>query len=374
MKLIEVIGGLLILMVVMPTLLSAWNNGFLETQKRQAADHLALVNRASAGYVRKHQTTLLTQATATGGPVISVADLVNDGLLPDGFRDRNVWGQQYRIYIRQPQTKNLQAVVLTTGGRSHEAGSSFGTAVVPGTAALLGGPGGFVPTGDIPGQAAGTLHGAGGGWVVSLGGLGIPSPGAGHLGALSTFDPTSLGQDQLYRVAVPGHPELNQMQTELDMTDHAVENVKEIQFVPHTLADMENFCASGDQNGRFFLHADEGFYVCRDGKVQTIADTGNSLLVKNMTLASHGQRISKPHCPAGIDAEPEIFLSPVVYATGEISPPITAVQSWATSVGAEWQVNLRLMTADPRNSTPVWVNPSPDYGKVMVTTICRGKE
>lgn len=148
MKLIEVIGGLLILAMLMPMLLNIMNMGFLDTQKRQAADHLALVSRAAASYVRKHQTTLISQASATSGPTISVADLVSDGLLPDGFRDRNVWGQSYGIYIRKDAASDhLRAVVLTTGGRAN-ATDNFLNAVVPGAAALLGGSGGFVPTGD----------------------------------------------------------------------------------------------------------------------------------------------------------------------------------------------------------------------------------
>lgn len=373
MHIFSSLGALAIFAILLPSLVGLAQMGFTRSEQRLAAEHLGQVMEASGNYVRKHQATLSSQASAGGGPEISVADLITDGQLMRGFQNRNIWGQSYRIYIRKPKDDDLTAVVLTSGGYTRPS-KKFTNSVAPGAALLVGGAGGFVPSGDIRGQNAGTLHGAGAGWIVSLADLGIPSPGPGHLGGLTNYDPTSLGQDQLYRVAVPGQPELNEMWTELDMTDHAIENVKEIQFVPHTLAEMENFCASGDQNGRFFLHADEGLYLCRDGKVQTIADTGNSLLMKDMTLASHGQRIPKPHCPPGVDAEPEIFLSPVVYATGEISPPITAVQSWATSVGTEWQVNLRLMTADPRNSTPVWVNPSPDYGKVMVTTICRGKE
>lgn len=82
MKLIEAIGALLILAMLLPKLADMMFMGLLDTQKRQAADHLALVSRASAGYVRKHQTTLLSQATATSGPTVSVADLVTDGLLP----------------------------------------------------------------------------------------------------------------------------------------------------------------------------------------------------------------------------------------------------------------------------------------------------
>ena len=61
MKLIEAIGVLLILAMLLPKLSDMVFLGLMDTQKRQAADHLALVSRASANYVRKHQTTLSSQ-------------------------------------------------------------------------------------------------------------------------------------------------------------------------------------------------------------------------------------------------------------------------------------------------------------------------
>ena len=372
MKLPEIIGGLIIMLIIMPKLFDVWHSGFLETQKRQAADHLVMVNRAGAGYVRKHQTTLLTQATPNSGPVISVAELVNDGLLPDGFRDRNVWGQRYQIYIRQPRPKNIQAVVLTTGGRGHDAGSSFGTAVVPGAAALLGGPGGFVPTGDIPGQAAGTLHGAGGGWVVSLGGLGIPSPGAGHLGALSTFDPSSLGQDQLYRVAVPGHPELNQMQTELDMTDHAIRGVSELQFTEREIT--SEACTTPEEQGRVFLDKNQGLYLCRNNGLEVIGDTGNSAQLREATLAKNGDVVKKPVCPTGTGTTPMIFTAPAIAEAGPEAPPMSSLQTWATSLNAtQWRVRMRVLTSNKTLNGADgdgWVYPGDNYNRIMVFTTC----
>lgn len=372
MKLIEVIGGLLILAMLMPMLLNIMNMGFLDTQKRQAADHLALVSRAAASYVRKHQTTLISQASATSGPTISVADLVSDGLLPDGFRDRNVWGQSYGIYIRKDAASDhLRAVVLTTGGRAN-ATDNFLNAVVPGAAALLGGSGGFVPTGDVPGQAAGTLQGAGGGWTLSLAGMGVPSPGAGHLGALTSFDASSLGQDFLYRVAVPGHEELNAMQTELDMTDHAIRNVSELQFEEREITDQS--CAAPEDQGRLFLDRIQGLYLCRNNSLEIIGDSGNSALLKNATLARNGERIAKPSCAPSTGTAPAIFTSPSIAEAGPEAPPLTSFQTWATSLSdTEWQVHMRIQTPTKTldgSDNDGWVYPADDYGRIMVLAMC----
>lgn len=374
MKLIEAIGVLLLLAMLLPKLADMMFMGLLDTQKRQAADHLALVSRASANYVRKHQASLLSQATPTSGPTVSVADLVSDGLLPDGFRDRNVWGQSYEIYVRKDAASgHLRAVVLTTGGRGHQTGSSFATATIPGAAALLGGSGGFVPTGDVPGQPAGTLQGAGGGWSLSLAGMGIPSPGAGHLGALTSFDATALGQDFLYRVAVPGHEELNAMQTELDMTDHAIRNVSELQFEEREITDQS--CAAPEDRGRVFLDRVHGLYLCRNNSLEIIGDSGNSALLKNATLAKNGERITKPVCAPNTNTAPAIFTAPALAEAGPKAPPLTSFQTWATSPSdTEWQVHMRVQTTNKRLSTDGddsgWVYPADDYGRIIVLTMC----
>lgn len=370
MKLIEVIGALIIMIIVMPTLLGIWEKGYVELQKRQAADHLMRVSKASASYVRKHQATLLTSATANSGPSVSIATLVTESLLPAGFSNTNVWGQGYTVYIRQPQAKELQAIVLTTGGRASTQ-SIFASAIVPSAALMAGGAAGFVPTGALPGQTAGTLHGAGGGWVVNLGTFGIPSPGAGHLGALASFDSAALGQDFLYRVAVPGHEELNAMQTELDMTDHAIRDVKEIQFVEREITGEA--CTAPEDQGRLFLDRVQGLYLCRNNALEIVADTGNATLFKTARLAQNGEKIAKPVCPSGTGTVAQIFTTPVIAEAGPDAPPISSFQAWATSLSdTEWQVHLRLLTSSKALSADGsgWVYPEANYGRIMILTTC----
>ncbi|MDQ7830645.1 MAG: shufflon system plasmid conjugative transfer pilus tip adhesin PilV [Desulfovibrionaceae bacterium] len=367
MKLIEVLGALVILFILLPSLANLWMMGTEEVEKRQAADQLTEVSRAAAAYVRKNYTTLVGQTTASSGPSITTAPLVSGGFLQSGFQGRNVWGQSYQIYFRQPASGSIQAVVLTTGGRGHDASRpKFGTATVPAAAAMAGGSGGFVPTGLVPGQSADTLRGAGGGWTLSLASLGISSPGAGHLGASSTFDSGSLGQDFLYRVAVPGHEELNAMQTELDMTDHAIRGVSEIQFTPRSYSSGET-CNSDDE-GKVFLDSDQGVYICRNGHMEIVADSGNSSLLKTATLAKSGDTIAKPTCPPGTDTTPQIFVSPAIAAAGQSAPPMTSFQAWAVSLNAtQWRVYLRMLTTDDSLG---WVYPEADYGRILVCTLC----
>lgn len=366
MKLIEVVGALIIMMLLLPILANLWMQGSDEMAKRQAADQLAVVSKAAAGYTRKHQATLVTQTTTSSGPVIDTTALIVENLLPVGFAGRNVWGQTYQIYFRQPSSNTLQAVVLTTGGQgATPRAPRFASALVPSAAAMVGGSGGFIPTGDMPGQSSNVLQGAFGGWSLDLASVGIPSPGAGHLGSLSTFDSSSLGQDFLYRVAVPGHAELNQMQTNIDMTDHSIRNLHEAQFTPRPLTTE---ACDASTEGRLFLDAEQGFYVCRNGKMEIMADSGNSTLLKSAFLAVDGQVVDKPICSSGSSTVPQIYVSPTLAAAGAEAPPITSFQTWATEISAtQWQVHLRLLTTDDNLG---WVNPAPNFGRILVYTTC----
>lgn len=366
---LEALGALAIVLLMLPMLARLWDVGVTEVQKRAVALHLGKVGEAAAKYTRKNYANLLVQSSASSGPVVSIADLRTSGFLPQGFGDRNAWGQEYTVYVRKPKANELQTVVLTNGGRGHTSTTPhFGNSVVPSAAALVEGAGGFVPTGDLPGTVAGSLRGSYGSWVVDLGGAGIPDPGAGHLGYLANFDASALAQDYLYRVAVPGSPDLNAMFTDLDMRDHAVKGVKEAQFISHDLASQTGFCSSATDEGKVFLDAQQGLYVCRNGQVQVIGDTGNSTLLRQATLAKAGDRIAKPICPAGTATHPEIFVAPSIAEAGADAPPMTALQAWATSLSdTEWQVHLRLLTT---NTGLGWVEPAAEYGRLMVMTTC----
>ena len=364
--LIELVIALTVIGVLMPIVYQHWQIGYIAEQRSHAADQLRQVNDASDAYIKRHFDTLLSSTTPSSGPQITIDQLVNDGLLPEGFRNSNIWGQSYEIYVRKPHENTLNSITITRGGREHKEGDSFATLTVPGAALRLGGAGGFVPTGALPGQQDGTLHGAAGGFILDLAALGITSPGPGHLGAYSAFDEYDLGTDYLYRGEVPGHPEYNQMQTELDMTGHGIENVGSVQYVSRTVTDGES-CSTEDE-GKMFLDELQGMYLCRNGMLVLMADTGNSTQFKMSTVANNGDRIAKPSCAPGTGTSPQIYVAPAIASSGSQSPAMSALQAWATSVSAtEWQVHLRVLNT---SNSDAWVYPTPEYGRVMVFTTC----
>ena len=358
---LDALGALLIVIIFTPVVGHWIQTGIDYQRKKAVAAHFQAVEEAARLYAQQHHHLLLPQVTRVSGPAITVQDLINAGVLPDRFSPLNAWGQGYSIQARLDSSNDLAMVVLTSGGRTHTANEpDFANIMVPETAAMAGA--GFIPTGLI-GQAS-VLRGAYGGWEVPLADMGLDAE-AGHLGSISTLSGADLAQDYLYRVAVPGRPELNAMQTSLDMSGHSINNIGSLDFTPQDYA--AGFCTSAEDEGRTFLDADQGLYLCRDGRVVLIADTGNSTAVHEKTMGWNGQLIDKPVCAPGTNTSPQIFISQAMAAAGTDAPSISAFQAWATDYSDnQWQVHLRLRTVGNDN----WVYPAAAFARVEVTTVC----
>ena len=363
--LLEALGAIFVftLLSVAAAQLGQW--AFRNLNQSQAAQHLQTIHEGVNRYVKQNYHQLLTQATPNSGPELTVEQLMDENLLPEGFSDENVWGQSYAIHIRKPHGDILHSVILTVGGIEHE-DDDFASLVVPGAAMRLGAAGGFIPTGALAGQSAGTLHGIAGGYVLDLAALGIASPGPGHLGMYSAFDAQSLGTEYLYRESVPGHPEYNSLEVELDMTGHGITEVASVQYVSRTVQAGETCTAANE--GKLFLDKTQGLYICRNSQLALVSDSKNSMPMKNATIATHGQKITKPSCGTATGLSPHIYVAPVMAATGASSPPLAAMQAWATSVSdTQWQVHLRVMNTQDGT----WTYPAANYGKVMVFATCQ---
>jgi tRNA U34 5-carboxymethylaminomethyl modifying enzyme MnmG/GidA len=157
------------------------------------------------------------------------------------------------------------------------------------------------------------------------------------------------------------------MQTSLDMTGHNINNVRSIGFTHLSFSSLDSFCSGAEDEGRTFLDKDQGLYLCRDGMVVLVADSGNSLLIQEKTMGWHGMLVDKPVCAAGTGLQPKIYVGQAMLAAGEEAPSISAFQAWATEHSdTQWQVHLRLKTTTHAD----WVYPSITYGRVEVTTTC----
>lgn len=177
--------------------------------QQMAAQQQMKVAEAGSKYIKDNFAAVLTAAGPTTPAVITVAMLKNTQYLPAGFSDRNIYGQDYRILARKPQANQLETLVITTGG------SEAGEIDIRRVAQIIGVQGGYISSSD-------TAIAQGAAWQVPLSNYGV-SPGAGRLATALFFQDGAIANDYLYRNAVPGRPELNRMNTALNMGGNNIE-------------------------------------------------------------------------------------------------------------------------------------------------------
>lgn len=408
--LIEMMFSLVIMALIIPGIVLWMEMGKEETKKKVAAGQISSIGQALSEYTLDNYGSLLGSTTN-----ITIDDLSTNGYLPSDWDNslKNPWGQSYDLYVMNPSSQNLQALVMTTGGTISAA--KFQNEVIPSASTMIGAKGGFFPTGNIPGESASTIQGAYGTWELSSP---PANPGPGHLAWFQYFNEGSFGEDYLYRVGVPGHPELNRMSVNLDMDgnditmgggdiltesgnidtdggeltmgggdiltesgnintdggeidtvggnimtqggdlmldDGSVQDASRVVFT-----DQNYSCAAGD-NGQLFFSNSDGLYLCRSGEKLRIADKGNEGYFQYANVVSHGDTIPKPEC---INSNPKIYLAPASFSNDDTGEYIKGVQAYAVDSGSSWTARLKVL------SSSGWMNPGPSYGKMIAISKC----
>ncbi|WP_144268413.1 shufflon system plasmid conjugative transfer pilus tip adhesin PilV [Desulfovibrio sp. An276] len=413
--LVEVLGAILVAGIMLTLLTGVVQRGSVWMEQASAASHLRMVAEAFQGYASLHETELLAEAGQASGPSVTLEDLAREGFLPQGFAATNLWNQDYVLHVRKIELSfqaegteggdgsdddaqtisRLALVVLTSGGRGsvYDAdNATFLNVHVPGAAARAGVHAGYIPGRDRDGATASDLVSGQGSYVLPLADLGIASPGPGHLGAYLVLNAReeSSSDNFLHRVAVPGRPELNQMETVLDMTGNGIVNTGFVRLDEHNLVAGssplagEGTACSGEDLGKLFLDKNFGLYLCRlvrgeDGsevaQLALLSDSANAVSVQGMTLAADNELIERPLCASGTGAEAQIFVAPAMASSGPSSPAMAALRAWA-SVEDEthWRVHIRVKNTE--HDTGSWYEPAQEgtnslaYGAAQVITAC----
>jgi len=214
-----------------------------------------LVIKAVEQYVQDNGPALASSATATTPVTISYAMLQSQGYIPAGFTSRNPFGQDWQAQVLQPAPGKLETLVTSTGG------TAIAAKYLSQIAAQMGAQGGYVPYAGQLGNAAMTPSvavGAFGAWSKPMGNF--SNPGSGHMAALLAFSGTQTSNGFLYRIAVPGRPDLNAMQTDLSMTDQSgsAHDINGIRTANAQTANVAGQVAAGTINaagGRFQVDA-----------------------------------------------------------------------------------------------------------------------
>lgn len=230
---------------------------------RIAADQQRTISEAQAKYLKDNFSTVLANATATVPVQITVQMLINTNYLPAGFSSTNVFGQTILGLARKPNPNQLEVIVVTTGGQTIP---EMGIRAI---AENLGGPGGFISTTN-----PNIVQGVRGGWQVTLSNYAI-APGPGHTASALFLMDGTLANDYLYRNAVPNHPELNTMNTDLGMGNHNINNAGAITASGNVTTNSDvtarNITASASVNGATANIAGETY---TGGWFRTRGDTG----------------------------------------------------------------------------------------------------
>lgn len=197
-----------------------------------AAQQQQRVADAAAKYLKDNFATVYASAGTTTPALITTAMLRNTNYLPASFSDTNAFGQAFQVLARRVATNQLETIVITTGGQVID---EMGTREI---AENLGAPGGFIPV-----STPTIVQGLRGGWSLALSNYGI-SPGAGHTASALFLEDGTLANDYLYRNAIPGKPELNRMNTALNMGSNDITNGNNATFAGDVAA--ANVTSSGN--------------------------------------------------------------------------------------------------------------------------------
>ena len=209
-------GIVLMLLMLMATAASVyWKNSTDNLEYNATAVQLNTINSAAINYIHDNYATI-SQNVSAGKPYYITGQQLRDaGYLVSGYSLTNNSDQEYQVAVavNPAFSSKLVAFVLTQNG------SAIPYSGLRSITAFAGGMAGYVKTDN---QA----EGAYGGWKVSLADYGL-SARAGHLAAYISSDRlggSADAGDRLYRYSVDGHPDLNQMQTSIDMNHNNITN------------------------------------------------------------------------------------------------------------------------------------------------------
>lgn len=252
---------------------------------RQAAYHQKQVGNAAAAYIKNNYASLLS--STAGGPVtISLDTIRNAGNLPAALPQLNPYGQAYTIAVRrisQGGQDTLEALLVTGGADVPEQDLRR-------TAALLEG-GGYILARQ-PTVAQGSM----GSWQVPVAGFGLSLPG-GNLATALFFNSAGQVTDYLYRNAVAGRPEVNRMNTSIDVNGNDLNNARTVRTQTveasgniNTKGALVIQNADGSTRSGWYTAGNDGWLrVINDNHVVTAGEVRGGALRSMGQTYSHGR-------------------------------------------------------------------------------------
>lgn len=224
-SLLEVLGALAIGVIMTAGLSAIINTSIEDTKGQQAALYQAQVVAATAKYISTNYGTLVTKDIDTTPEVIKLDILKTDGFLAANFGPMNAYGQTPCVLVLKTTkikagvpTPLLNALIVTEGG------TPIRDVDIASVAAQSGQGGGYISQAE-PNVARGAYNS----WNLSASttptlanflsrNCSGTAATSGNLASALFYDgPDQVAADYLYRNAVAGQPELNQMNAPIHM-------------------------------------------------------------------------------------------------------------------------------------------------------------
>jgi type II secretory pathway pseudopilin PulG len=313
-------GALETVIVLMVATLAAagaaqlWSR-YLDRQNNLAASgQMSLVADAASQYIKDNYAAVLAASSASAPAVITVAMLRNTSYLPANFADQNAYGQDYSILALKPTANKLQTLIVTRNGETIK------DLYLIDIAKQIGAQGGYVASSNTA-----VANGSFGGWSTALAPYGV-APGAGHLATALFFQDGGLVNDYLYRSAVPGQPNLNKMNTDIDMGGNNLNNATNVNAVTvnATTANVSgnaNIAGETYTGGWFRSKGDGGWYSEKYGGGWYMSDPSWVRAYGDKSVYTGGEmRAGKVTSTGRVEAGEYLQLDGVVTAGAACSP------------------------------------------------------
>jgi hypothetical protein len=216
---IEATGALSLLVLLVGFSMYNETRGNDRKTAQIAATHHTTVANAAAAYIKDHYSELLSGVPNVGNTTtVSFATLKAKGYVQPTLSSTNIWGQTLAVKVRRTSTDSkavqLEGLVIGEGGQSVTHG------LAREVSQNIGAEGGYtVAAGDYCGARKvnnATLCGTRGVWERPMSDFGNAVP-TGQVASALFFKDGMTVNDYLYRHRVPGKPELNTMETYLQM-------------------------------------------------------------------------------------------------------------------------------------------------------------
>lgn len=216
--LMEMIVALAIVAIALAFFSTLISNSAERDRESLSATHAKRMVEAAQNYINDNAAYYIAHATATTPVNLPTTTVQNAGYLPDNFSLINPYNQTYAIRILQPTAGELSALMITYGGQT------MGEGTLRRIARQIGPEGGYFST-DAPATATGAYEA----WTTAASTYNYVQPSyAGHLAVALFFRDSQQVSDFIYRGAVAGRPELNQMTTSLDLGNNNLSNAANV--------------------------------------------------------------------------------------------------------------------------------------------------